>query len=456
MKKLNVCFVYIFLLFSSSVLFAQSNTQSKGETLFKENNAKEAVEVLEYEILNGEVSANTYNFLGLGYYQIGEYSKSIDAFNRGLKVQPALFKLLKYNQGNTYYVMKDFTSAVNCYSEVLKEYPDFYDAKLNRANALLMANQLMNARDEYIDYLVKCPADPQKNEIEALIKALTDEIKRREEEERRLAESEKARWEMFEDTIPEYAEEKKEDEKKPDWEKVEAAIAEEKKEPEPEVETPSEEKKPDWEQVETAIAEENKQPKPEPPAEEKRPDWEKVESSIAEEKTPVEKKPDWEKVNEQVAVTKEEETPAEPVKESWEKVDSTEKTVVKEYEKVEQEKEIVDWQDLSTEDSDELKELDERSRKEYLAWLEEQKRLKEEKLAEEKRRREANLNNNNTKESEEAAYREKLMLEMLRADNERKQKLLEEVANSLQNSESTNMSAGLDDMIDYTHEGELD
>lgn len=427
MKKLNVCFVYIFLLFSSSVLFAQSNTQSKGETLFKENNAKEAVEVLEYEILNGEVSANTYNFLGLGYYQIGEYAKSIDAFNRGLKVQPALFKLLKYNQGNTYYAMKDFTSAVNCYSEVLKEYPDFYDAKLNRANALLMANQLMNARDEYIDYLVKCPADPQRNEIEALIKALTDEIKRREEEDRRLAESEKARWEMFEDTIPEYAEEKKEDEKKPDWEKVEAAIAEEKKEPE--VETPAEEKRPDWEEVETAIAEE---------------------------KVPEEKKPDWEKVNEQVAVTKEEETPAEPVKDSWEKVDSTEKTVAKEYEKVEQETEIVDWQDLSTEDSDELKELDERSRKEYLAWLEEQKRLREEKLAEEKRRREASLNNTNNKESDEATYREKLMLEMLRADNERKQKLLEEVANSLQNSESTNMSAGLDDMIDYTHEGELD
>ena len=51
----------------------QSNGLSRGESLFKENNAKDAVQVLEYEILNGQISDNTYNFLGLGYYQLEEY-----------------------------------------------------------------------------------------------------------------------------------------------------------------------------------------------------------------------------------------------------------------------------------------------------------------------------------------------------------------------------------------------
>lgn len=403
-RKNKLIVIFSVILFSGQIF-----AQSKGETLFKENNAKDAVEVLEYEILNGQITANTYNFLGLGYYQLGDYAKSIDAFNRGIKNQPSISKILIYNQGNTYYAMKDYTSAINCYSEVLKEDPVFYDAKLNRANALLMANQLMNAREEYIDYLVKCPDDPQRPEIEALIKALTDEIKRREEEEAKLAELEKAKWE----------------------------------------------------EVDANIEDENKIVDAEP---EKSPEWEKVDSKIPEEKTVVkesepEKKPEWEQIEEKIAEKKEnaETKNLEPVKDEWEQIDHTDKNLAKEYEKIEDEVITESWQNLSDEDADELRELDERSKEEYLRWLEEQKRLKEEKLAEEKRKKEEEISRQQyNREEEERLYREKLMEEMQRAENERKQKLLEDVANSLQNAESTNMSAGLDDMIDYDHEGELD
>ena len=96
-KKINV-FLFIILFFGiEKVCFAQS----LGEKFFKENNPKDAVQVLENEILNGQISANTYNFLGLGYYQIGEYEKSVDAFERGIKEQPANAKILYFNQGNS-------------------------------------------------------------------------------------------------------------------------------------------------------------------------------------------------------------------------------------------------------------------------------------------------------------------------------------------------------------------
>lgn len=404
-------------------------SQSQGESLFKENKSKEAVQVLENEILNGLVTANTYNFLGLGYYQIGEYSKSIDAFNRGLAAQPTLSKILMYNQGNTYYAMKDYTSAIRCYSDVLKENPTFYDALLNRANALLMANQLKNARGEYIDYIAKCPEDPQRPEIERLIKALEDEITRREEEERLLAEQNKAKWEEYDASIND-EEVVQEEEKNPDWEEVDARIAEEKKKETPPV-TPTEEPKTEWEQVDYKFTEQ-KQEIP---------------------KTP------WEKVNEEkLSVTEKDKIPDELV------------TMEDE------------WQNISDEDQELLKELDKSSKEEREKWLAEQKRQKElekqreiekeneiknaeklrkQQLEEEERltkvrREEEDRLRKQKIEDEERLAREKLMEEMMRAENERKQKLLENVANSLQNSQTTNMTSGADDIIDYDLEGELD
>ena len=73
-------FITAILIFSATYLSAQNAANangclSRGESLFKENNAKDAVQVLEYEIMNGQVSDNSYNFLGLGYYQLGEYEK---------------------------------------------------------------------------------------------------------------------------------------------------------------------------------------------------------------------------------------------------------------------------------------------------------------------------------------------------------------------------------------------
>ena len=114
-------FITSILILAGSYLFAQNTAGvngglSRGESLFKENNAKDAVQVLEYEIMNGQVSDNSYNFLGLGYYQLGEYDKSLDAFRRGLKVQPDNKKILSYNMGNTYYALKDYASAITASS----------------------------------------------------------------------------------------------------------------------------------------------------------------------------------------------------------------------------------------------------------------------------------------------------------------------------------------------------
>ncbi len=398
MKIKFMVFLFIALFFSGTYLFGQS-----GEALFKENNAKDAVQVLEYEIINGQVSENSYNFLGLGYYQLGEYEKSLDAFKRGLKAQPENAKILSYNMGNTYYALKDYKSAVSCYSDALKADPLFYDAILNRANALLMAGQLLSAKEEYSDYLVKAPDNPQRERIELLIKALEDEIARRQEEARLLAEQNKAQWEEYDGNL---AEDTKKD-FSPDWELVDGDIEDSKKENE----------EPEWERINGEA--------PHPIAENK--NKEEVKDSDADK---TESNAYWEEFEQ-------EGNPAVANDDNAEEIVDVEEN----------------WLAFSDEEIDEMKELEKQSQAEHEKWLENERRKANEIAIQQAQARKREQQN---ALEEEKRMREQLLEEMRKSEEERRKKLLEDVANSLQGSDSTNLTSGAEDLIDYDLEGELD
>lgn len=393
-NKMKEIFLF-FLLFAGTYLYAQS----RGEALFKENNAKDAVQVLEYEILNGQISENTYNFLGLGYYQLEEYDKSLDAFRRGIKAQPENTKILSYNMGNTYYALKDYTSAVNCYSDSLKADPLFYDALLNRANALLMSGQLLTAKEEYIDFIAKAPDNPQRERIELLIKALEEEIARREEEARLLAEQNKAKWEEYDGNLSE----RKNENFMPSWEEVEHELSDNIKEND------------DTE-------------------------WEKISGE----------NPELTSGHLNSVELKNEDDKKENFNDFWEEFDNDGNSLVANSEKITDEE---DWLSLSDAELNEIKELDKRSQEEHEKWLEDERRRAQELAAREaqtkQKEREAAL-------EEEKRLREELLEEMRQAEDERRKKLLEDVANSLQGSDSTNLTSGAEDLIDYDLEGELD
>lgn len=423
MIKKNNLFLLIFILMEfGNFCFAQS----LGEKLFKENNPKDAVQVLENEILNGQISANTYNFLGLGYYQIGEYEKSVDAFERGIKEQPTNAKILYFNQGNTYYALKQFEKAAECFSLSYKSDLTFVDALLNRANSYLMDDKLVLAKNDYVDYLEKFPETPQKSKIELLINAITDEIERRKEEERLLEEQNKALWEHINPNITEYH-----NENKVEWELIDDEIADvqEKKE------------NMNWQEVgDNRIGEieipENKK------------NWEEIDSEntqvgkideqnskhglVSDENGDVEKNEDYKNYD------------------KLEKVEYENDISFAENDEYENEEEFTeDWESISEEDSEELKKLEIQSEKEYEQWL------KQQKLQEKRKQQEENLRKK-MKEDEEKQKTQELLEQMMKAENERRQKLLEDVQNSLQGNDSTNVSSGADDIIDLDYEGELD
>ena len=77
MKRLNkIIYILCLMAFFSVYAFAESD----GEKAFKNNNPSLAVMLLEQELEAGTASASAYNYLGLSYYQLGNYEKSVEAF----------------------------------------------------------------------------------------------------------------------------------------------------------------------------------------------------------------------------------------------------------------------------------------------------------------------------------------------------------------------------------------
>lgn len=196
MKKSILAFAFFAISF---VLFAES----EGSRLFKRNKPESAIPLLEEEIQSGKAAPDTFNYLGLSYYQIGEYEKSISAFEQGLDEHLTDKKILLYNAGNSSFAMKDFDQAIEYYSLALAASPNFSKALLNRANAYLNAGDYGKALDDYAVYISKVRNDPQEPEIRRMIALLQGEVEnekkqaqiradeeaQRKEEEVRLAEA---------------------------------------------------------------------------------------------------------------------------------------------------------------------------------------------------------------------------------------------------------------------------
>ena len=146
----------IFLLYfviSSVFIFAQSS-KSEGEKLFLENNPEQAIVLLEQEIIMENVNPKLFNYLGLAYFQVGEFEKSIEVFSKGISTAGTNKKLLSYNQGNSYFALKDFENAIKAYSLSLTADPNYKEALLNRANAYTMNANYDLAVADYEKFLV--------------------------------------------------------------------------------------------------------------------------------------------------------------------------------------------------------------------------------------------------------------------------------------------------------------
>ena len=171
-KKITLMFVSLFL---SLMLFAEG----AGNALFEQNKPLEAIPLLEADIAGGKATALEYNYLGLSYYQTGNYAKAAEAFTKGLSVPEAHKSILYYNLGNAYFALMEFQKSAEAFSMACEEDSVWAEPVLNRANARIKLDNLEGALEDYENYLIMVPESPQKEQIEQMIEALKKEIENR-------------------------------------------------------------------------------------------------------------------------------------------------------------------------------------------------------------------------------------------------------------------------------------
>ena len=167
-------------------LFAQEKRE--GMKLFEQNKSAEAIAFLEADIASGNPLPEEYNYLGLAYYQIGNYEKSVEAFKKGPSAAGSDKKLLYFNMGNSYFALQKWQEALDSYSMSSVASPSYASAVLNKANVEIKLDKLKEAVADYKRFLLLRPEDEQRPKIEKIIALIEGELAARAERERLAAE----------------------------------------------------------------------------------------------------------------------------------------------------------------------------------------------------------------------------------------------------------------------------
>ncbi len=149
-----------------------SQAYREGEELFLKNKPQEARHLFEEALSENPENEKIYLYLGIVYEQLNDPEQAIKIMKRGLRVAKKYKDRLYYNMGNNFFKQDEFTLAEEMYSNALERNRQLDGAYLNRANSRLRLEKLIEARDDYIQYLELAPASPQREEIEKLIALL--------------------------------------------------------------------------------------------------------------------------------------------------------------------------------------------------------------------------------------------------------------------------------------------
>jgi tetratricopeptide (TPR) repeat protein len=164
-------------------VFLYADDFSDGKAAFSANRPADAIPFFEKALAAQNPHPEIYNYLGLSYYQTGDFSKSLDIFERGLTAPGADRRVLSYNAGNTAFALEDYKKADEYFSQAIQADANFADAVLNRANARVSGGQWDGGADDYLRYLELTPDSPQR---EAILEMIA-KVRAQAEEERRLA-----------------------------------------------------------------------------------------------------------------------------------------------------------------------------------------------------------------------------------------------------------------------------
>jgi tetratricopeptide (TPR) repeat protein len=90
---------------------------------------------MQESLIDAQPDANKYIDLSLGYYQKGDYTGSIRAAEKALKIKPNFAEAYN-NIGSSYIALKEYNKAIPASQKAIELIPDFTNAKNNLQLAL--------------------------------------------------------------------------------------------------------------------------------------------------------------------------------------------------------------------------------------------------------------------------------------------------------------------------------
>ncbi|MBO7421036.1 MAG: tetratricopeptide repeat protein [Spirochaetaceae bacterium] len=169
-RKIKIFSVLLFLIGTLSC-FA-SELYDRAFAAYKNNSPEEARRLFLQLIEEEGPDASVYNYIGVTYYQTGDFEKSIGAFEKGSTIPFANRALLYFNAGNSAFALNDFARAEKFYTSSIAADEEYSSAYLNRANARVKLEKYKDAFSDYDAYLKLEPETEQKDSIEAMMKLL--------------------------------------------------------------------------------------------------------------------------------------------------------------------------------------------------------------------------------------------------------------------------------------------
>ena len=158
----------------------------EGERLLLEDNPKEALPALQSALNADPSNERTYLYLGLVHEQLQEYDKAISVMRRGLTIATSTTHLLHYNIGNNYFRLGEYIVADQMYTKAIGANPDQPEPYLNRANARLKTKNYRGSLADYSMYLMLRPHNGQRDQIERVIRILSETLEQEEQKKRDL------------------------------------------------------------------------------------------------------------------------------------------------------------------------------------------------------------------------------------------------------------------------------
>jgi len=150
----------------------------RGAELFRMNQPDKAVPLLEQSLSSGAINVSVYVYLGIAYYQTGDFMKSLQVCLDGLAQRGTDRKTLAFNAGNAAFALGDYGKAEQYYKMAVSEDASYAAPVLNEANAVLRQNRLSDAAALYEQFLRMAPSDAQVPQIQKIIEAINEELRK--------------------------------------------------------------------------------------------------------------------------------------------------------------------------------------------------------------------------------------------------------------------------------------